>query len=98
MICRNRAAVAIAFAALAWSMVGTGAGAAARPLQASDFLRLVGLSAPAISLDGKRAVVVVSRIVWNDDTNSSDLDLIDLVTRARRTITHDRKDLDAPAF
>jgi len=98
MICRNRAAVAIAFAALAWSMVGTGAGAAARPLQASDFQRLVGLSAPAISLDGKRAVVVVSRIVWNDDTNSSDLDLIDLVTRARRTITHDRKDLDAPAF
>lgn len=72
--------------------------AAARSMQPSDFQRLVGLSAPAISPDGKRAVVVVSRIVWDDDKESSDLDLIDLATHDRRTISHDRKDLDAPAF
>jgi len=72
--------------------------AAARSMQPSDFQRVVGLSAPAISPDGARAVVVVSRIVWNDDKESSDLDLIDLATHERRTISHDRKDLDAPAF
>lgn len=72
--------------------------AAARTVQASDFQRLVGLSAPAISPDGKRAVVVVSRIVWNDDTYTTDLDLIDIAAHVRRTITHDRKDVDAPAF
>src|SRR5471030_2703797 len=71
--------------------------AAARSMQASDFQRIVGLSAPAISPDGKRAVVVVSRIVWNDDKETSDLDLIDVATHERRTISHDRNDLDAPA-
>jgi dipeptidyl aminopeptidase/acylaminoacyl peptidase len=72
--------------------------AAAREMQPSDFRNIVGLSAPAISPDGKRAVVVVSRIVWDDDKDSSDLDLIDLATHERRTISHDRIDLDAPAF
>jgi len=32
-----------------------------------DLRKYVGLSSPAISPDGKRAVVVVSRIEWNDD-------------------------------
>ncbi|HEY5095008.1 MAG TPA: S9 family peptidase [Candidatus Eremiobacteraceae bacterium] len=70
----------------------------ARSMQPSDFRNIVGLSAPAISPDGKRAVVVVSRIAWADDTESTDLDLIDIATHERRAITHDRKDLDAPAF
>lgn len=100
MIFKNRAVIAIAFAfaVLGWCMAGSGARAVARTLEASDFQRIVGLSAPAISPDGKRAVVVVSRIVWNDDTTLSDLDLVDIATHAQRTITHDRKDLDAPAF
>ncbi|HKW44296.1 MAG TPA: hypothetical protein VJN22_01480, partial [Candidatus Eremiobacteraceae bacterium] len=80
------------------TIFGTASRADARSMQPSDFQRIVGLSAPAISPDGKRAVVVVSKIVWNDDTYASDLDLIDVATHARRTITHDRKDLDTPAF
>jgi dipeptidyl aminopeptidase/acylaminoacyl peptidase len=72
--------------------------AAARTMQASDFQRLVGLSDPAISPDGKRAVVVVSRVVWNDDTYTTDLDLVDIATHDRRTITHDRKNIATPAF
>jgi dipeptidyl aminopeptidase/acylaminoacyl peptidase len=73
-------------------------GAAARTMQASDFQRLVGLSEPAISPDGKRAVVVVSRIAWADDTYLTDLDLVDIATHDRRTITHDRRNIAAPAF
>ena len=73
-------------------------GAAARSMQASDFQRIVGLSDPAISPDSKRAVVVVSRVVWDDDTSTTDLDLVDIASHDRRTITADRKDIAAPAF
>jgi dipeptidyl aminopeptidase/acylaminoacyl peptidase len=98
MIDIRRAWFVVLIAAMAASVAGPGERAEARTFQASDFQRYVGLTAPAISPDGKRAVVVVSRIVWSDDTSLSDLDLIDLATHARRTITHERKDLDAPAF
>ena len=94
----RRAWPAALVAAIVSSAAGAGERAEARTIQASDFQRLVGLSAPAISPDGKRAVVVVSRTVWSDDTTKSDLDLIDLATHERRTITHDRNGLDAPAF
>jgi dipeptidyl aminopeptidase/acylaminoacyl peptidase len=73
-------------------------GASGRAMQASDFRHVVGLSDSAISPDGKRAVVVVSRIVWDDDTYTTDLDLVDIATRGRRTITHDRKNIATPAF
>jgi dipeptidyl aminopeptidase/acylaminoacyl peptidase len=74
------------------------AGASARPLQPNDLRRIVGVSSPAISPDGTRAVVVATRIVWNDDTYARDLDLIDIATHVRRTLTYDRKGLSDPAF
>ncbi len=98
MIEDRRVWFVVLVAAFVASVTGAGVRAEARTFQGSDFQRVVGLTAPAISPDGKRAVVVVSRIVWSDDTSSSDLDLVDLATHARRTITHERKDLDAPAF
>jgi dipeptidyl aminopeptidase/acylaminoacyl peptidase len=72
--------------------------ASARPLQMSDLRALVGVSSPAIAPDGKRAVVVVTRISWNDDKYVRDLDLIDLATHARRTLTYDRHGLADPAW
>ncbi len=53
---------------------------------------------PAISPDGSRIAVVVSRIVWNDDKYARELDLIDVATHARRTLTYDREGLSDPAF
>ncbi len=44
------------------------------------------------------AVVVVSRIDMNDDKYVRDIDLIDLRSHARRTLTYDRKGLSDPAF
>jgi dipeptidyl aminopeptidase/acylaminoacyl peptidase len=72
--------------------------AGARPLHASDVPGIVRVSSPAISPDGKRAVVVVTRVVWNDDSYTHDLDLIDIATHARRTLTYARKGLSDPAF
>ncbi len=72
--------------------------ASARPLQMNDLRALVGVSSPAIAPDGKRAVVVVTRISWNDDKYVRELDLIDLATHARRTLTYDRRGLADPAW
>ncbi len=72
--------------------------AGARPMQMSDLRAIVGLSSPAISPDGKRAVVVVTRTAWNDDKYLRDLDLIDLATHARRTLTYERRGLADPAW
>jgi dipeptidyl aminopeptidase/acylaminoacyl peptidase len=64
----------------------------------SDYRRLVELRSPVMSPDGKRAVVVVSRVSWDDDQRDSELVLIDLVSRAQRTLTYHRKGLSDPAF
>ena len=72
--------------------------ASARPLPMADLRSIVGLSSPAIAPDGKRAVVVVTRIAWNDDKYVRELDLIDLATHARRTLTYDRRGLADPAW
>lgn len=72
--------------------------ASARTMQPSDLRALVGLSSPALSPDGKRAVVVVTRVAWNDGKYVRDLDLIDLATHARRTLTYERHGLSDPAW
>lgn len=41
---------------------------------------------------------MVTRIVWNQDSYDRDLDVIDVATHARRTLTHHRKGLSDPAF
>jgi len=82
------------FAVAATSVAEVGA----RPLHPSDVPGIVRVSSPAISPDGKRAVVVVTRVVWNDDSYTRDLDLIDIATHARRTLTYARKGLSDPAF
>jgi dipeptidyl aminopeptidase/acylaminoacyl peptidase len=72
--------------------------ASARTMQLDDLRRLVGVSAPALSPDGRRAVVVVSRVNWDESKNDRDLDLIDVETRARRTLTYHRKGLAEPRW
>ena len=78
--------------------IAGGATANARPLRADDVARVVGVSSPAVSPDGTRAVVIATRIVADDDTNARELDLVDLASHARRTLTYARKGLADPAF
>ncbi|MBD5634039.1 MAG: S9 family peptidase, partial [Candidatus Eremiobacteraeota bacterium] len=72
--------------------------AAARVMRPADLRTIVGLSSPAITRDGARIAYVESRVVWNEDTFSRDLQLVDVATHARRTLTYDRKGLSNPAF
>lgn len=95
----GRTAVPVAAAILAAATCVTApAHAAARTIRSSDIAAIVGLSSPAIAPDGTRAVVIVSRTSWNDDKSVSALDLIDLATHARRTLTYERHGLASPAW
>jgi dipeptidyl aminopeptidase/acylaminoacyl peptidase len=74
------------------------ANATAATIQESDAARIVGLSSPVISPDGKRAVIVVSRASWEDDKRNRELVLIDLASHDQHVLTYDRKGLSDPAF
>jgi dipeptidyl aminopeptidase/acylaminoacyl peptidase len=94
---------AVAVLGLAASIVGACASmglAAAAPARYSvdAFRRSVAIASPAISPDGKRVVVIASRINWADDSHSSELDLIDVATHTRRPLTFDRTGLADPAW
>ncbi len=70
----------------------------ATPVSENDVGRLVGLSSPAISPEGKWAVVIVKTVVWEDDKTTSDLVAVDLTGGATKTLLHDRGDLSDPAY
>src|SRR5579863_3928644 len=72
--------------------------ALAATLGENDYRSLAALSSPAISADGKRAVTIVSHVVWDEDRRDDDLVMIDVATHATRTLTYHRKDLSEPAF
>lgn len=96
---RNGFAVALfACASIVASVVPAAAGAEPRTIAESDFQRLVGISSPAISPDGKTAIVLVSRVDWNDDKRETELVMIDIATHAQRVLTYDREGLSQPTF
>jgi len=67
-------------------------------LQESDAQRVVGISSAAIAPDGRHAVVLVSRIVWDEDRRRSEIVLVDLPSGKQRVLTYDRKGLSSPVF
>ncbi|MBV9233860.1 MAG: S9 family peptidase [Candidatus Eremiobacteraeota bacterium] len=84
---------------LAATLLLAAAPAGAPPPVTEDAVRqLVTLRAPAVSPDRTRAVVVASRILWDDDRYANDLVAVDLTTRRVRTLVADRKGLSDPAF
>ncbi|MGA8475392.1 MAG: hypothetical protein WB681_10000 [Candidatus Cybelea sp.] len=85
--------------ATALILLGSVAATVAAPIVSeNDYQVLVALHAPAISPDGTQAVLVVSRVVWDEDRSENDLIEVNLATRARRTLMANRKGLSDPAF
>lgn len=72
------------------------AGAQSKPLAFEDLRRVVGVSSPQISPDGKRVVYVRSKIDWKNDRNDTELVLVDTASGATRTLTHERPGAFAP--
>jgi Tol biopolymer transport system component len=72
--------------------------AQARRIELSDFQKIVGVSSPQISPDGKSIVIIVSRVNWDEDRHDSQLVLVDIATGAQRLLTNIRKGLDSPQW
>ncbi len=96
MIRRSFFSCAVALCSIA-SLLPLAATAANR-FTPDDVNRIVGLSSPQLSPDGKHAIVVVSRIDSDGDKYDRELDAIDVRTHERRPLTYHRKGLADPAF
>src|ERR1700689_813692 len=72
--------------------------AQARKIELSDFQKIVAVTDPEISPDGKSIVIVVSRVNWDEDRNDSQLVLVDIATGAQRPLTNIRKGLSLPQW
>jgi dipeptidyl aminopeptidase/acylaminoacyl peptidase len=95
---RSFSACAVALCAVATIAPMAAPAAAANRFGPDDVNRIVGLSSPQLSPDGKRAIVVVSRIDVAKDEYDRELDSIDVRTRERRPLTYHRKGLSDPQF
>lgn len=84
---RTVLASAASYAFLALLVPGS-ASAQARKIELGDLQKIVDVSNPAISPDGKSIVVVVSRVNWDEDRYDSQLVLVDIATGAQRTLTN----------
>jgi Tol biopolymer transport system component len=63
-----------------------------------DFQKIVNVTSPEISPDGKSIVIVVSRVNWDEDRYDSQLVLVDVATGKQRSLTNIRKGLSSPQW
>ncbi len=75
-----------------------GARAQARKIELGDLQKIVDVTNPAISPDGKSIVIIVSRVNWDEDRYDSQLVLVDIATGAQRPLTNIRKGLGSPQW
>ncbi|HVU81363.1 MAG TPA: S9 family peptidase [Rhodanobacteraceae bacterium] len=64
----------------------------------SDLPKIVSLSDPQISPNGKEVAVVVSTPDWNADQAKRKIDLVNVANRERRTLIADRASLSSPRW
>src|SRR5580700_2403654 len=74
------------------------AGPQARKIEVGDLQRIVRVSSPEISPDGKSIVIIVTRVNWDEDRHDSQLVLVDIATGGQRPLTNIRKGLSSPQW
>jgi dipeptidyl aminopeptidase/acylaminoacyl peptidase len=72
--------------------------ASARTIAEDDVRRVVSLTSPVVSPDGRHAAFIATRTSWNDDKRLKEIVDVDLTTGTQRVLTYDRKGLADPAF
>lgn len=72
--------------------------ASARVFSIDDYDRIVSVSDPQISPDGKRIVISVGHIDVKKDRTISELVLVDVASGAQRILTHGRNDVGEPRW
>jgi dipeptidyl aminopeptidase/acylaminoacyl peptidase len=71
---------------------------AATPFRLDDLQRLVKLSDPQLSPDGKSVAVVAVTPVWKTDKHDTRIEVVDVASGVKRTLTHDREDVSSPRW
>ena len=69
-----------------------------RAIRLEDSSKIVTVSDPQISRDGKSIVIVVSRQNFEEDRNDTELVLVDVATGAQRVLTFGRKQAGFPRW
>jgi len=69
-----------------------------RAIRLEDSSKIVTVSEPQISPDGKSVVIVVSRQNFEEDRNDTELVLVDVATGAQRVLTFGRKQAAFPRW
>jgi dipeptidyl aminopeptidase/acylaminoacyl peptidase len=72
--------------------------AQAKRIELSDLRKLVSVSDPQISPDGKSIVCVVSHMNFEQDRHDAELMLIDIATGSQRPLTLERKRVGSPRW
>ncbi len=91
-------AYAVALMLLAFLLAAPTGSTQARRIQLDDETKIVTVSDPQISPDGKSIVCVVTRPNLDEDRYDDELVLVDIATGAQRVLTFDRKDVGSPRW
>jgi dipeptidyl aminopeptidase/acylaminoacyl peptidase len=83
---------------LTFLLAAATASAQERRIQLDDLAKVVTVSDPQISPDGKSIVCVVSRLNFDEDRSDNELVLVNVATGAQRVLTFDRKDVGSPRW
>jgi dipeptidyl aminopeptidase/acylaminoacyl peptidase len=67
-------------------------------IQLEDLTKIVTVSDPQISPDGKSIVCVVTRQNFDEDRSDHELMLVDVATSAQKVLTFDRKGVGSPRW
>lgn len=78
---------------LAWSSAG-----AAAVFRLDDLQKIVALSDPQISPNGKDIALTVSMPDWKTDKYRIEIDLVDVASGTRRTLVRNRENLSSPRW
>jgi dipeptidyl aminopeptidase/acylaminoacyl peptidase len=70
----------------------------ARRLEIDDFDKLVSLSNPRLSLDGKSVALVLGRPNLDKNRTDTELVLVDVTTGKHRVLTHERRGIGQPRW
>ena len=87
----NRIFIALAFVMLA--MPGFAQSSAGKPFQLKDLRKLVKISSPRISPDGKQIALILTHPDWENDKTKQEIDLVQVTNGSLRKLTFQRKGL-----
>src|SRR5579872_191245 len=73
-------------------------GTGLRPVTFDDYAKMVRVSDPQISSNGKEVAFVVTRTDMTSNDRKSEIDVVDLASGATRSLTYGRDHVEAPRW